>query len=518
MLRCSVLITVLFVFNSSECARILAIFPTPSISHQVVFRPIVHELARRGHDVVLITPDPVFPKGKSPTNLTEIDVHDVSYKYVSQLLSSARGRKEDFMVQIKAIFEVMPLIFEAQLEVPEVKKAILDQRDTYDIVIVEACVRAGLGLSHIIKAPMIQISSLGVAAPQYAVAGSPIHPFLYPTPLQQRIYNLTLFEKLSQTFSFLYLVYLIYSTQHLDYQLTGKYFGDDMPSFEALFSNVKMIFINEHPLWADNRPVAPNILYIGGIHQTPDKPLPNDLKTYLDSSKNGVIYISFGSNVKANDLDPEKIKLMADVLSDLPYDVLWKWDSDKIPENFKNIKTSKWFPQTDVLKHPNVKVFVTQGGLQSTDEAINAAVPLIGIPMLADQWYNVEKYVRHKIGLSLEFPSLTAEGFKNALQSVIEDTSYKKNMIRLRSLMREYPVPPLDNAVWWIEHVIQHGGNYLQPPTAGMYSLIKYYEGGLFLTILSILLITLYLVLLLLRFIFKLGKKIMKRDMKIKVQ
>ncbi|XP_045493448.1 UDP-glucosyltransferase 2-like [Colias croceus] len=518
MLRWLILIIVSIVLNLVECARILAIFPTPSISHQVVFRPIVHELARRGHDVVLITPDPVFPKGKSPTNLTEIDVHDVSYKYVGQLLSSARGRKEDFMVQLRAIFEVMPLIFEAQLEVSEVQKAILEERDTYDLVIVEACVRAAIGLSHIIKAPMIQISSLGVAAPQYAITGSPIHPFLYPTPLQQRIYNLTLLEKISQTFSFITLVYHIYSTQHLDYKLTGKYFGEDMPRFETLFRNVKMILVNEHPLWTDNRPVAPNILYIGGIHQAPDKPLSNDLQKYLDSSKNGVIYISFGSNVKSHDLDPDKIKVMADVLSELPYDVLWKWDSDTLPGNSKNIKTSKWFPQTDLLKHPNVKVFVTQGGLQSTDEAINAAVPLIGIPMLADQWYNVEKYVHHKIGMSLEFPSLTAEGFKNALETVIKDPSYKNNIIRLRSLMREHPVPPLENAVWWIEHIIRHGGDHLQPPTAGMYGFIEYYEVRLFLTLLSILLITLYLKLLLIRFIFRLGKKLIAKEKKIKVQ
>lgn len=64
---------------SVHSARILAWFPSPSISHQVVFRPVTQELAKRGHEVVVITTDPAFPPGQAPSNLTEIDVHDMSY-------------------------------------------------------------------------------------------------------------------------------------------------------------------------------------------------------------------------------------------------------------------------------------------------------------------------------------------------------------------------------------------------------------------------------------------------------
>lgn len=72
-------------------------------------------------------------------------------------------------------------------------------------------------------------------------------------------------------------------------------------------------------------------------------------------------------------------------------------------------------------EHPNVKLFITQGGLQSTDETIDAAVPVIGIPMLVDQWYNVEKYVRHKIGVQLDITTLTVEEFNKSITTVIED-------------------------------------------------------------------------------------------------
>ena len=72
-------------------------------------------------------------------------------------------------------------------------------------------------------------------------------------------------------------------------------------------------------------------------------------------------------------------------------------------------------------EHPNIKVFITQGGLQSTDEAINAGVPLIGIPIFGDQWLNVERYVHHKIGVKQDIGTLTEEGFRNAINTVIGD-------------------------------------------------------------------------------------------------
>lgn len=71
--------------------------------------------------------------------------------------------------------------------------------------------------------------------------------------------------------------------------------------------------------------------------------------------------------------------------------------------------------------HKNIKLFITQAGLQSTDEAIVAGVPLVAIPMFADQWYNAEKYVKLGIGKYLEIESMTEENFKDAVENVIKD-------------------------------------------------------------------------------------------------
>ena len=43
--------------------------------------------------------------------------------------------------------------------------------------------------------------------------------------------------------------------------------------------------------------------------------------------------------------------------------ILWKWDEDNIADLPKNVMTQKWVPQQDILAHPNLKLFVTHGGL-----------------------------------------------------------------------------------------------------------------------------------------------------------
>lgn len=54
--------------------------------------------------------------------------------------------------------------------------------------------------------------------------------------------------------------------------------------------------------------------------------------------------------------------------------------------------------------------------------------------------------------------------------------------------MREFPIKPLDRAVWLIEHIIKYGGDHLQSPARGL-SLAEYYEINLVLAFFCILFI-----------------------------
>ncbi|XP_028167287.1 UDP-glucuronosyltransferase 2B4-like [Ostrinia furnacalis] len=182
-----------------------------------------------------------------------------------------------------------------------------------------------------------------------------------------------------------------------------------------------MMFLNVHPMWDSNRPVPPNVVHLGGMHQKPAKDLPKHLQTFLDSSKNGVIYVSFGSIIDPTQFPQERIKILVNVFSKLPYDILWKWNHGDVPGRTKNIRISKWLPQSDLLRHPKIKLFVTQCGLQSTDEAITAGVPLVGMPMFGDQKYNAAQYLHHGIGVIVDIETVTEEKLSNAITMILQD-------------------------------------------------------------------------------------------------
>lgn len=79
------------------------------------------------------------------------------------------------------------------------------------------------------------------------------------------------------------------------------------------------------------------------------------------------------------------------------------------------------FRRTQFVDHPNVKLFLTQGGLQSSEEAILAEVPIIGFPTHSDQTVNVDTFVTYGAGIGLDLEYLTAEQLNSSVHEIMTD-------------------------------------------------------------------------------------------------
>lgn len=112
----------------------------------------------------------------------------------------------------------------------------------------------------------------------------------------------------------------------------------------------------------------------------------------------------------------------------MPYKVLWKFEDDQMEGKPENVKINKWLPQQDILRHQNIKLFITQAGLQSTEEALSNGVPLLAIPFMADQHFNAKAISKSGFGLQLDFQTLTEESFLNSILEVIENPRYVCNI------------------------------------------------------------------------------------------
>ena len=102
------------------------------------------------------------------------------------------------------------------------------------------------------------------------------------------------------------------------------------------------------------------------------------LRKFLDEAgEEGVIYVSFGSVLKASVMSDEKRKILLNVFGKLKQRVLWKWETDHMEDKPPNVMLHKWLPQQDVLGHPSVKLFVSHAGQSSFQETVCHQKPAV---------------------------------------------------------------------------------------------------------------------------------------------
>lgn len=111
------------------------------------------------------------------------------------------------------------------------------------------------------------------------------------------------------------------------------------------------------------------------------------------------------------------MKVLLDVFNQMPFIVGFKWEHDVTSEDLKNVYFSKWstygirwafatfqkktkksrmctkHQRSLFTDHPNVKLFLTQAGLQTSEETILVEIPIIGFSMLNDQTVNLVNFV-----------------------------------------------------------------------------------------------------------------------------
>ncbi|OWF46693.1 UDP-glucuronosyltransferase 1-6-like [Mizuhopecten yessoensis] len=248
------------------------------------------------------------------------------------------------------------------------------------------------------------------------------------------------------------------------------------------FHLVDMDFVLDFP-----RPLMPNVAFVGGVGTEKPKPLPSDLNSYMASATNGVIVASFGSI--ANSLPASRMETLIGVFKKFK-NVKFVLRYGNETKEDGNILLMPWLPQNDLLGHPNTKAFITHCGIGGLYEGLYNAVPMIGLPFMTDGFYNCRKMAFKGFGISYDFCIFTDLELSNAIQEILDNPKYSVKIKKASDIFHGQQGTPSERSAYWIDHVIQHGGDYLQTPATDM-PLYKYYllDVLLFITLVTFLII-----------------------------
>ncbi|GMR45438.1 hypothetical protein PMAYCL1PPCAC_15633, partial [Pristionchus mayeri] len=262
---------------------------------------------------------------------------------------------------------------------------------------------------------------------------------------------------LSLSFGKLFIPFISAPTE----QLFRTKYGPDFPGIAELLSESSLWFINNEPLIEFPRPITHQIIDIGGISvSTGHSPLNETWSAVLDIRPQTVL-LSFGTIAKSF-LMPDEYKMsIREVIKSFP-DVTFIWKYEKpehnISEGIENLIETTWVPQNDILYDPRLSLFITHCGQGSTTEATTAGVPLIVIPVLADQKRNAAVIRRIGTGVVLEKETLEqADGLATAIREALGNPIYREKAREVGEMIRRRPFSPRETFVRNMEFLARFG-------------------------------------------------------------
>ncbi|XP_052412505.1 UDP glucuronosyltransferase 2 family, polypeptide B6 isoform X1 [Carassius gibelio] len=462
-------LSLLTLFGPAECGNVLVWFTEGS--HWINLKIVLETLIERGHSVTVLVPDAsLFMKAKEsdrfssqPFNVS-MDVQEMR-DFVEEFLYFSVYETDQLnllQIQMKVLeftskIQEMSIAYcDGILKSPELMAKLRNGK--FDVVLSDPIYACSDIVAEELNVPLVYTFRLSVANVAERMCGQlPAPPSYVPGVMSkltdkmsftERIINMLFY--LSQDF-FATLAWRRFDSYYTEY--LGR-----PTSFCEMMGKADIWLIRTYWDFEFPRPFLPNFKYVGGLHCTPAKPLPKDMEEFVQSSgDDGIVVFTLGSLV---DKMPKEISnKIASALAQIPQKVLWRYGGEKPDTLGENTRIYKWIPQNDLLGHPKTRAFITHGGTNSLYEAIYHGVPMVGIPLFGDQPDNLVHVKARGAAVSIDnIKTMEPQDLVDGLNAIINNSSYKENVMRLSRIHHDRPVKPLDEAVFWIEFVMRNKG------------------------------------------------------------
>lgn len=140
---------------------------------------------------------------------------------------------------------------------------------------------------------------------------------------------------------------------------------------------------------------------------------------------------------------PGVLEAILGALAAEPINVIVAIGRDQDPGRFgpqpDHVRLEAYVPQPLLLAHCDA--FVTHGGFNSVKEALSSGVPMVVVPISADQPYSAERCAHLGVTRALGPDDRTPDSIREAVRQVLAEPSYRTNARAFQAEMMALPGP-----------------------------------------------------------------------------
>ncbi|RCN36531.1 UDP-glucoronosyl and UDP-glucosyl transferase [Ancylostoma caninum] len=338
-------------------------------------------------------------------------------------------------VAMLQITKKMSEIFKWQCETLINDDALLQRlrEEKFDLGIAEPNTVCALGLFEVLdmKSTIAVVSNPHLESVAFAI-GEPFLPSYIPGLFSSTGDKMTFLERLENIFALTVAKIFGSYCYNAEMEVFIKKFGS-FKDYNELIAQVSFVFTNGNPYLDFPRPTLHKTVMIGGFavaqREKEKQQLSQKWNSILNVRKRTVL-VSFGSYARSVDMPEDFKRAMLDVFASMP-DVtfIWKYEDENsnIADSLPNVYLSSWVPQVELLEDERLSLFLTHGGLASTNEVAFMGKPAIVAPILGDQVRNSRMLARHGGALVFDKSNLNdAKKLKDTFDEVLNNPEYSQ--------------------------------------------------------------------------------------------